>query len=125
MFGPLPAGTDVFLHPIAYAGWVGVFITALNLIPIGQLDGGHVLYALLLNKARRVSLALLAAAVLAVVLWGLWAWTLMILLLMLIGPSHPATANDDMELGIGRIVLGYLSLLFVLIGFTPTPFIAT
>ncbi len=123
MFGPLPSGMDVFLHPIAYAGWVGIFITALNLIPIGQLDGGHVLYALLLRKARVVSLALLAAAILAVIVWEFWGWTLLIVLLMLFGPTHPPTANDNMELGAGRTVLGYLALLFVLIGFTPTPFV--
>ncbi len=123
VFGPLPAGKDVFLHPIAYAGWVGIFITALNLIPIGQLDGGHVLYALLRRKAQVVSLALLMAAMLAVAVWGFWAWTLMIVLLMLFGPSHPPTADDDMALGWGRTVLGYLALLFVFIGFTPTPFL--
>lgn len=122
MFGPMPAGMDVFLHPIAFAGWVGIFVTALNLIPIGQLDGGHVLYALLRRKAHVVSAMLLMAAMTAVVLWGYWAWTLMILLLLMFGPSHPPTANDDMELGMGRTVLGYLTLLFVIIGFTPTPF---
>jgi membrane-associated protease RseP (regulator of RpoE activity) len=122
IFGPLPAGTDVFLHPIAYAGWVGVFITALNLIPIGQLDGGHVLYALLRRKARFVSTALLLAAVSAMAVWSLWGWSLMILFLLLIGPNHPPTANDEVELGFGRTVLGYLTLPFVFIGFTPTPF---
>ena len=80
-FGPLPEGEDVFLHPIAYAGWVGIFITALNLIPISQLDGGHVLYALLGKLAHLVALTLLLAAALAVVLLGYWGWTLMILLL--------------------------------------------
>lgn len=123
IFGSLPPGTDIFLHPIGYAGWVGIFITALNLIPIGQLDGGHVLYALLRRHAHIVSMAMLVMAGLAVLLWGLWAWTLMILLLMLFGPNHPPTANDDMDLGLGRTVLGYMALLFVFVGFTPTPFV--
>ncbi len=122
-FGALAANTDVFLHPIAFAGWVGIFITALNLIPIGQLDGGHVLYALLRRQAHLVSLTLLVAAVVAVALYGYWGWTLMILLLLLIGPRHPPTANDEMELGTGRTILGYLALLFVFVGFTPTPFV--
>jgi membrane-associated protease RseP (regulator of RpoE activity) len=123
VFGPLPEGSDVFLHPLAFAGWVGIFITALNMIPIGQLDGGHVLYALMRGKARFVSAALLAAAILAVTFGGYFGWTLMLVLLMLMGARHPPTANDDLELGLGRTVLGWLSLPFVFIGFTPTPFI--
>jgi len=121
-FGPLPDGADISLHPVAYAGWVGIFITALNLIPIGQLDGGHVLYALLLRRAHGVAQAVLFAAMLAVVVFGYWGWTLMILLLMLMGPIHPPTANDYVPLGTGRTVLGWASLLFVPIGFTPVPF---
>ena len=121
-FGPLPEGQDIALHPVAFAGWVGIFITALNLIAIGQLDGGHILYALLLRRAHAVAQALLAAAMIAVVIWGYWGWTLMILLLMLMGPVHPPTANDHVPLGIGRKVLGWSSLLFVPVGFTPVPF---
>ena len=121
-FGPLAKGEDVALHPVAFAGWVGIFITALNLVPIGQLDGGHILYALLLRRAGRVAQALLMAAMIAVVVWGYWGWTLMIVLLMLMGPVHPPTANDDLPLGTGRTILGWASLLFVLVGFTPTPF---
>lgn len=120
--GPLAAGQDIELHPLAFAGWVGIFITALNLIPIGQLDGGHILYSLLLRGAHPIAQLLLAAAMLAVVVWGYWGWTLMIFLLMLMGPVHPPTANDDIPLGTARTVLGWASLLFVPIGFTPVPF---
>jgi membrane-associated protease RseP (regulator of RpoE activity) len=122
-FGPLAKGEDIALHPVAFAGWVGIFITALNLIPIGQLDGGHILYALLLRRAGRVAQVLLAAAMIAIVVWGYWGWTLMIALLMLMGPIHPPTANDNMPLGTGRTILGWASLLFVLVGFTPMPFV--
>jgi hypothetical protein len=121
-FGPLLDGQDIALHPVAYAGWVGIFITALNLIPIGQLDGGHILYALLLRRAHVVAQALLLAAVTGVVVWGYWGWMLMIILLMLMGPTHPPTANDHVSLGIGRIILGWASLFFVPLGFTPMPF---
>ncbi len=121
-FGPLSEGQTVLVHPLAFAGWVGMFITALNLIPIGQLDGGHVLYALLRKKARVVAWFLLYAAFAGVVLAGRYEWSLMLLLLVMIGPSHPPTADDDVPLGIGRIILGWLTLAFVFVGFTPTPF---
>ena len=123
MFGSLAEGQDVLLHPIAFGGWVGIFITALNLIPIGQLDGGHVLYALLPQKAHAVAKLLLLAATAAVIIGGYWGWTVMLFLLILIGPTHPPTANDHIPLGRGRIILGWLSLLFVIVGFTPTPFL--
>jgi membrane-associated protease RseP (regulator of RpoE activity) len=120
--GPLTEGQDIALHPVAFAGWVGIFITALNLIPIGQLDGGHILYSLLLRRAHPIAQLLLMAAMAAVVIWGYWGWTLMILLLLLMGPVHPPTANDDMPLGAARTVMGWACLLFVPIGFTPVPF---
>src|SRR5215212_1416864 len=123
IFGPLDPSQDVRLHALAFAGWVGIFITALNLIPIGQLDGGHILYALLRQKAHIVAQLLLMGAVVAVFIGGYWGWSLMIIILMLIGPIHPPTANDNVPLGMTRAVLGWLSLLFVIIGFTPTPFI--
>jgi membrane-associated protease RseP (regulator of RpoE activity) len=121
-FGPLGPNEHVELHPLAFAGWVGVFITALNLIPIGQLDGGHVLYGLLLRRSYPVTQTALLLAMLCVVVFGYWGWSLMILLLMLMGPLHPPTANDDISLGTGRTILGWATLLFVPIGFTPVPF---
>ena len=98
----------VALHPVAYAGWVGLFITSLNLIPIGQLDGGHVLYALLRRKAHAVATILLTAAAVMVVLnfHELSNWILLIFLLMMMGPRHPPTSNDYVPLGLGRILLG-------------------
>jgi membrane-associated protease RseP (regulator of RpoE activity) len=122
VFGPLGPHEEVMLHPLAFAGWVGVFITALNLIPIGQLDGGHVLYGLLLRRSYAVSTIALGAAMVCVVVFGYWGWSPMILLLMLMGPLHPPTANDDIPLGTGRMILGWATLCFVPIGFTPVPF---
>ncbi len=122
-FGPMTDNQIVIAHPLAFAGWVGMFITALNLIPIGQLDGGHVLYAILRDKAHYVAWVLMAAAFAGVVLAGHYEWSLMLLLLMFMGPSHPPTANDEMPLGTGRIILGWLTLAFVIVGFTPTPFV--
>lgn len=122
IFGPLGETEDVLLHPLAYAGWVGIFITGLNLIPIGQLDGGHVLYALLLKRAHRVASFLMFAAIMAVAIFGYWGWSVMLMLLFLMGPWHPPTADDSVPLGTGRTVLGWLTLAFVVLGFTPEPF---
>ena len=111
----------------------GLLITSLNLIPIGQLDGGHVLYALLRKKAHRGPLSVERRLGLGDLGYDrghcdgdsprLLPWTLMLLLLtFLIGPIHPPTADDDEPLGAGRKILGWLTLAFIVIGFTPTPF---
>ncbi len=122
-FGPLPEGYTVYIGPMAFAGWVGLLITSLNLLPIGQLDGGHILYGLLQRKAHGVATFLLLAAAGAVVAFGYYGWTLMLFLLFLMGPKHPPTADDNVPLGAGRTVLGWLTLAFILIGFTPNPII--
>lgn len=121
-FGPMPPGHDIMLNPILYAGWVGLLVTAVNLFPIGQLDGGHVLYALLRTKAHIVARLVLLACLLAMGLTGNLGWSLMLMLLVITGPDHPPTADDDVPLGTGRIILGWATLLFLIIGFTPTPF---
>jgi membrane-associated protease RseP (regulator of RpoE activity) len=122
VFGPLPDGQDIELHAVAFAGWTGILITALNLFPIGQLDGGHILYSLLLRRAHVIATLLLFAAMAAVVIFGYWGWSLMIVLLMLMGPAHPPTADDTVFLGPGRTILGWISLMFMPVGFTPLPF---
>jgi membrane-associated protease RseP (regulator of RpoE activity) len=121
-FGPLAENQDVLLHPLAFAGWVGIFITGLNLMPIGQLDGGHVLYALLLKRAHPLATFVLFAAVVGVALFGYWGWSLMLMLLFVMGPEHPPTADDSVPLVTARTILGWLTLGFVVLGFTPQPF---
>ena len=122
VLGPMPQGQVIRTHPIAFAGWVGLLLTSVNLIPIGQLDGGHVLYALLRRKAHYVATPLLLAAM-VMVLTGYWWWWLMVFLMVLMGARHPPTADDDVPLGPVRIVLGWLTLAFILVSFTPDPFL--
>jgi membrane-associated protease RseP (regulator of RpoE activity) len=117
----VPFGHVLVWHPLAYAGWVGLFITALNLIPIGQLDGGHVLYALLRRRAHLVAVLLLISAVVVVSTTPRFAqWLFMLLLLMVLGPLHPPTADDDVPLGPVRVIVGWLTLAFLVLAFTPT-----
>jgi membrane-associated protease RseP (regulator of RpoE activity) len=123
MLGPLPDGHEVLAHPVAFAGWVGIFITALNLFPIGQLDGGHILYALLRKRAYPIAAIVLMGCIIGMVVSQYWGWSLMLLLLLMMGPRHPPTADDNARLGFWRIALGWLALAFVPIGFTPMPFL--
>jgi Zn-dependent protease len=124
-FGPIPADHDVILNAWLFAGWVGIFITALNLMPIGQLDGGHILYTLIGRRAHRVSMLLLAVAVAFMLLRSQFGYGLMVALLFVSGPRHPPTANDYVPLGTGRVILGWLTLAFVIVGFTPVPIAMT
>ena len=121
--GPLAANQQVMLNPMLFAGWVGIFITALNLVPIGQLDGGHILYALIGRNAHRVAHMLLLGTVAYMFLSNNYTYMVMIILLLFMGPKHPPTANDRAPLGPVRVALGWLTLAFVVIGLTPTPLI--
>jgi membrane-associated protease RseP (regulator of RpoE activity) len=115
------------LNPVYFAGWVGVFITGLNLVPIGQLDGGHILYCLIRRRAHLVARAifLLAAGFVGFNIafkdQRYFVWLLMLVLIWLMGTRHPPTANDRMPLGWPRIVLGWVTLMFVFVGLTPMP----
>lgn len=109
------------MHPTAAAAWVGLFLTTLNLFPMGQLDGGHVLYALLRRRAVYFSTALFIAAAGAVFLFERWNWLLMLFLVALFGVEHPPTADDSTRLGPLRTAIGWAALAVVAIGFTPNP----
>lgn len=118
---PLLANQDLVLTPLLHAGWVGILITALNLIPIGQLDGGHILYGLIRRRAHTVARLLLWTAVIWTLTTSNWSYSVMIFLMLTMGARHPPTRDDSVSLGGFRIVLGWLTLAFVLIGFTPNP----
>ena len=127
-FGTLAPGMDVVIHPIAFAGWTGLLLTSVNLFPISQLDGGHVLYAIIPQYAKRVAAAIHAMAVVAVLVGGIWfhqtelyAWLLMLGLLAWMGTGHPPTCDDVLPIGRWRAALGWATLALLLIGFTPVP----
>lgn len=118
---PLPEGQYINLHPMAVAGWVGLLLTSLNLIPIGQLDGGHILYGLMRRRAHLVATLLLALAAVAVIFLGYWWWWLMLTLLVIMGAKHPPTADDNVPLGWPRHLLGWLTLALVPLAFSRMP----
>ncbi len=147
-YGPIPEGYDLFLHPVAFAGWVGLFVTALNLIPSGQLDGGHITYALFSKTYHRyISLSMIAILIISGVgseifldagenimgsgfSWfasgipsfeGWPGWILWAVLLIIMGTRHPPTMYEDTDLSWKRRGLGLLSLLIFIGCFTPMP----
>jgi len=119
--GPLAPGFDVFVHPVALAAWLGLFVTTLNLIPLGQLDGGHVTYAWLgergaLRLSRLVSWALLAAGIFLSLNWLVW-W---LLTRLVIGLRHPPAIVEE-PITPGRRAVAMASILLFLLTFVPVP----
>lgn len=112
------------LNAFFMAGWVGMLITGLNMVPMSQLDGGHVAYALFGRRAHWFARISLLAAIVFVVLAKAHIWTLMIVLVTLMGTDHPPTSNDRIRLGWGRFVLGCFSLAIPVLCFPPHGLIA-
>lgn len=112
-------GYDIFLHPIALGAWIGLLITAINLIPAGQLDGGHVVYALLGPRAKYVSYAMI------VVMLGLatisTTWLIWAVLLFLLGRSHPPPLNEAVKLQPHHYALVVSAVLIFILAFVPRP----
>lgn len=119
--GDLPPGTDVVLHPIAYAGWVGLFITSLNLLPTGQLDGGHIIYALFGSHSKIIFRLTLLGITLICLIYNL-GWLLLVIILFFIGYKHPPPLDDQTPLDWRRKVIGGLAFLIFFTAFTPVPF---
>jgi len=116
----LPSGGyDVFLDPVAFGAWAALFITGLNLTPAGQLDGGHVAYALLGNNARWLSRLMVAAAIALTFFWSGW-WTFAVVLILL-GQRHAEPLDDLTPLRSREKVLAVAVLLLFLLLFTPVP----
>jgi membrane-associated protease RseP (regulator of RpoE activity) len=97
-------------NPCLMAGWVGLLVTGLNMLPISQLDGGHVSYALLGTRAHVLARLLLICAILFVIVAEQYNWVLMVVLVTLLGTDHPRTADDTAKLGRVRAIVGWSSL---------------
>jgi membrane-associated protease RseP (regulator of RpoE activity) len=123
-FGGIPKGYDINLHPIAWGAWLGMLATALNLLPVGQLDGGHITYANLGKRAHPVSyitLAILLIIGASVSLnWLVWGG-LLFLLLAVFGWQHPPVADEDVPLDTNRVLVTIFALIMFVLCFTPVP----
>jgi membrane-associated protease RseP (regulator of RpoE activity) len=123
IWGDIPDGYSLNLHPMAFAAWFGLLATALNLFPIGQLDGGHISYAVLGRRSTFVTLGMLGVAVVLTVFSLSWlVWTiLMVVMLFAFGPRHPPTLDEHVPLDSTRLAVAAFALLMFLACFTPAP----
>jgi len=120
---PFPlGGTDVFIHPVAFAGWAGLLVTALNLIPAGTLDGGHILFSLFGDRTRKFYPFIMVILVGLGFVWsGWWLWAAM---LFLLGRVYAEPLDQITPLDPTRKVLAVLALVIFVLAFTPVPFIS-
>ncbi len=120
MFKGVPEGYDIILHPVAFAGWVGILVTAFNLFPVGQLDGGHIIYALIGNRSRK----LVPVFILLFVFMGLFfwiGWLLWAIIIVFLGLRHPRIVDEETPLSKGRKILGIVTFFVFLLSFIPDP----
>lgn len=117
---PLPVnGTDVILHPVAYAAWAGMLVTALNLVPAGQLDGGHILNALIGKRAKILWPVILAAMILLGFVWN--GWFLWAALIFFLGRTYAEPLDEITQLDNKRKIMAFICLLLFILLFTPVP----
>jgi membrane-associated protease RseP (regulator of RpoE activity) len=121
ILGPVYSSTleSVLVHPVAFGAWIGLLITGINLIPAGQLDGGHIAYALFGRNARFVSWASIGAMILLSFIseaWVIWA-----VMLFFFGRRHPPIIDESSPLTAAHFLLALAGLLVLILTFVPTP----
>lgn len=121
--GPRLEGTDLFVHPLAFGAWFGMIATAINLLPFGQLDGGHLVYAVFGHRAKWIGIATLC--VVLFLIWFSYSWILMALMLSAMawfsGFGHPAPLDDATPIGGSRLMVAILAMVILIACFTPAP----
>jgi membrane-associated protease RseP (regulator of RpoE activity) len=123
-WGAQPDGYTLNMHPMAFAAWFGLLATALNLFPIGQLDGGHISYAVLGPRSTYVTFLMIGVAIaLAAFFSSSWVvWTgLTVVMLFMFGPRHPRVSDEHVPLDRTRLILAVLAVVMFILCFTPAP----
>lgn len=120
VLGEIPEGFDVYLHPVAFAGWIGLIVTALNLLPIGQLDGGHIAYALIGKHQAILGYVVFYTLFLLALFW--LGWLMFIIISIFIKIRHPAGGTIIEPLDFRRKALGVVCLVLLIVSFIPVPF---
>jgi membrane-associated protease RseP (regulator of RpoE activity) len=126
MFGAIPAAQTLNIHPMVFAAWFGMLATALNLLPFGQLDGGHITYALFGRKSSVISMITFSAVIGLVLFVSVSVWlvlaAMMLIMLKVVGREHPPVRNEYEPLGSQRVAVALLALVILIVCFTPAPF---
>ncbi len=120
IYGNIPPGYDIHLGSVAFAGFIGLLVTAFNLLPIGQLDGGHISYALFGRKQNIIAKIVFVSLILLSFLW--LGWLIWAMLIYTIGFKHPPTVNDFSIIDKKRKIIGYICITIFILCFTPIPF---
>lgn len=119
--GEIPEGMDILLHPVAFAGWLGFFITALNLLPLGQLDGGHIVYGLIGRYQKWIGWVFFGLLLVFGFFWiGWFVWA--ILILWFVKVQHPAPLDDLSTISLKHRIVGMIAMIFLVLTFIPNPF---
>jgi membrane-associated protease RseP (regulator of RpoE activity) len=123
LFGPGDLGeTLILLHPLALVGWLGLFVTALNLLPFGQLDGGHILYAIAPNRHRLAARVFFLMLIpLGAIWWGWWAWGILVLFVNRGRIEHPTVIQKAADVGRLRSALGWALIVMFFLTLVPVP----
>ena len=123
VWGTVPEGSSINMHPMAFAAWFGLLATALNLFPIAQLDGGHISYAVLGARSTYLTLVMVGVAIFLATISTSWiAWTVLLLVMLTtLGPRHPPTLYDDEPINRTRLWLSALAMVILALCFTPAP----
>ena len=119
LFPALPEGGDIFLHPTGFAAWFGLFATALNLLPFGQLDGGHVSYAMFGRLQRRYSWPLLLVLIALGFMWT--GWLVWVVVALVMGVRHPKVPDEAVPLDPRRRLVAWICIAVFALCFTPEP----
>lgn len=123
VLGPVQDGFGLNAHPMVFASWFGMLATALNLLPFGQLDGGHITYAALRRMSTPISIVTVGTAVVMTFISTSWLFltVMMVVMLAVLGPRHPRVIYEDEPLGPGRLLLAVGALVILALCFTPVP----
>jgi len=117
----VPVPQDAAFHPTAFAGWVGLFVTALNLLPAGQLDGGHVARAILGDNQRFLSYGAILFMLFLALYFGYEGWFIIAIFILVLGARHPPPLNDLTKLDLRRYVLGAFTASILVLSFATVP----